>query len=183
MATHRNQKAYRASSSDLLEEIFSRVKELNREGVPPIIDPTANVLSLVGAAMKRQDDLRASDAKFTDEIRKIEQRYEDKLNALQDKLAQAESRRLDAVLAVQKADVALANEKAGTTATTLANQVQGTRESLEKRLSLIEQNQYLGVGASVQRTEGQARGQWTIERIISIAAIVVAILAVWLKVK
>src|ERR1017187_645610 len=158
-------------------------------------DPTSNVLSLVEAAIRRQDDLRSAENRRVDELhqqRTTCDREEavliDRERVLQfqnlkdlataeskriDAITLAESRRLDALLAAARNDVTLASEKAGAQAATLAssvassaealrNQVATTsaatttlinqlRDSLEKRLQAVEQNQYQAGGASMQR--------------------------------
>src|ERR1035437_3020356 len=63
----------------------------------PVIDPTANVLSLVGAARQRQDDLRMASDKRNDDIRKMEEHCRNEVSTLQEKLRLAESVRLNAV--------------------------------------------------------------------------------------
>jgi len=177
-------------------EILKRIKELvesrdNKQSIP-VIDPTANVLSLVGAAMNRQDDLRDAENRRIDDLRNLQSQYDTEIRRLRanfqselsaaeskriDALATAESRRLDAVLAGMKADVALASEKAGATAATLAASVASTasatasqinelRNTLEKRLATVEQNQYQGAGAQIQRTEGRKDSQWVVGTII-----------------
>ena len=146
----------------------------------PLIDPTANVLSLVTAAMQRQDDLRDSENKRIDEVRRIEERYGLQISALQGKLADAESKRIDAlnsaerlrvdsVLAEQKNAVALANQKAEVTASVLRDSVSTTRQALEERVSKVEQNQYQGAGIAIQRSEGRATNQYWVGMLVTIA--------------
>lgn len=81
-----------------------------------VIDPTANVLSLVEAANKRQDDLRIAEARRVDEQMELRAYYTEKL-------ADAEAKRLDAIRLVDVGAVSLANEKAGAQAAVLAKQV------------------------------------------------------------
>jgi hypothetical protein len=105
------------------------------------IDPTANVLSLVKAAIQRQDDLRLAESKLNAEIRRIEERCAAEIGTLKEKLADAgvaslrlsnlaESRRVDAVLADQKNNVALANTRAELTASALAERVDTSAKAL-----------------------------------------------------
>jgi|SRR5579872_145014 len=167
-----------------------------------VIDPTENVMSLVAAAQKRQDDLREAENRRIDDLRKQQVQYEHELRTVrsqyQDELAQAESkridalataesRRLDAVLAGMKADVALASEKASATAATLAASVAATatatasqinelRNTLDKRLAAVEQNQYQAGGAQTQRSEGQKSNQWAITTAIVIGMAVITFL-------
>lgn len=112
---------------------------------PPLVDPTKNVLDLVGAAIARQDDLRTVIQGFTqkqfDTTEKLnELRYkqtqelaaalankladEAKLRSdYSDRLAIAEAKRIDAIRAVDVNAVAVANERATATATALAKTV------------------------------------------------------------
>jgi hypothetical protein len=114
------------------------------------IDPTTNVLNLVKEAMKRQDDLREQADKF--QILLAKQRF------LYEKEAKdAESRRIDALLLANKNDVALALERN-----------LGLSAAQDKRIALVEQNQYLGVGATGQRAEGRQHSQWVIGLVIGI---------------
>lgn len=173
-----------------------------------VIDPTANVLSLVAAAITRQDDLRAIENKRIDDLRNQQVHYEGELQKVRESAQQqlaageanrinaitlAESRRIDALLAAAKTDVALASEKAGAQAATLAQQVANSaealraqvaaqaasttslitqlRESIEKRLQLVEQNQYQTGGVNMQRTEGRQQSQWLIGIVILIVGI------------
>jgi len=173
--------------------------------IPPqgVIDPTANVLSLVAAAIQRQDDLRDIELNRADDMRDLTSKYEEKLAQVREKaqrdlavaesrridaITLAESRRIDALLAAQANNVALASEKAATQAATLAAQVTANaealrtqvaataattaqsiaslRDSLEKRLTVVEQNQYQAGGAQSQKTEGTKNIQWVITLIV-----------------
>jgi hypothetical protein len=193
------------------DEIITRLRDLqdaadgrgNREEKPPdkipLIDPTANVLSLVKAAIERQDDLRIAEARRFDDIRKIEERCSVEVGALRDKLTEAESRRIDAVnlmersrvdavQAEQKAAVALASEKTSAQAATLATQLSATAtttaaqiatlgDSLGKRISVVEQNQYQAGGATQQRGEGRQQNQWVIGLAVIIGIAVIEVMA------
>ena len=197
------------------DEILSRLRAIqdtadgrgNRDDKAPekipLIDPTANVLSLVSAAMERQDDLRENDNKWSDKIRIVEESNKREVGNLRMKLAEAESkrldssnlaesRRLDAVLAEQKSAVALASEKTAAQAATLAAQLTATAtttatlittlgESLGKRISVLEQNQYQGVGVSFQRGEGRKENQWVIGLAVIIGIAVIEVMAKFWK--
>jgi hypothetical protein len=145
------------------------------------------------AENRRLDDLMALETCLTDKLRKVEiKAATDLANAESkriDALALAESRRIDAVQAEQKNAVALAAEKTAAQAATLAAQVVGSaealraqvattaatstalitqlRDSLEKRIQIVEQNQYLAGGASAQRVESRGTSQWTIALIVT----------------
>lgn len=129
----------------------------------PYTDPTHNVLLLVEAAVKRLDDLYNEGFRRLDETLMIHLNYIDKLNV-------AESKRIDAIRAVDVAAVAIASERASQQAIVLANQVSASAETLrslvastastvasqlqqvsarlEERLALLEKAQYEGKGLS-----------------------------------
>lgn len=98
------------------------------------IDPTANVLQLVEAAVERLDDLRASENKRLDDLRAAESRRVDGEAALRAHydglLAAAEAKRIDAIRAVDVAAVAVASERATQQAQVLANQVSTSADAL-----------------------------------------------------
>jgi hypothetical protein len=78
----------------------------------PFFDPTQNVLNLVAAETKRQDDLRAAEGRRLDELRAQAERYQndlrDQVEKYQGKLDRAEANRIDALLAANTNSVALA---------------------------------------------------------------------------
>lgn len=137
----------------------------------PLIDPTANVLSHVAAAVKRQDDLRAAEEKYLElEVRRLDdlrqlhekcaaeisavhlQAQTDLARAEQDRinaLTLAESRRLDALLSTQQAAVALASEKSAAQAATLAQQVVTSSQALQAQVAQIRD----GVEGRLSRLE------------------------------
>jgi hypothetical protein len=185
---------HETTTSTKFDEILARLKDLKQDNKDnknvdtppdkiPLIDPTANVLSLVAAAIARQDDLRVAENKRTDDLRKQQMTYEKELQTVRDQaqkdltnaesnrinaITLAESRRIDALLAAATNAVALASEKAGAQAATLAQQVATSaealraqvaatasstnalitqvRETLEGRLTKVEQNQYQSGG-------------------------------------
>jgi hypothetical protein len=144
-------------------------------------DPTQNVRELVDAANLRSDDLRAAEARRVDQAlsaegRRVDQaieglRREAELRAdFASQLALAETKRIDAIRAVDVAAVAIANERATAQATVLANQVATSAETLRAlvatqaaasaqqfststqqlsdRISLLERSNYQGEGRS-----------------------------------
>lgn len=142
-------------------------------GVPDAkTDPTANVLDLVDAAVKRLNDLRAAEVRRTDDLRKAERRRINEQMALRakfdSKLREAEAKRIDAIRAVDVNAVSVASERANQQATVLANQVAASAETLRAlvattassnaqqlsqitqqltdRLAKLEQAQYEGSG-------------------------------------
>jgi hypothetical protein len=88
-----------------------------------VIDPTQNVLQLVEAAIKRQDDLRESEAKHIRELDMMRDNHSKELR-------ETESARLDAIRAVDINAVQRAAEVAATQAATLAGQVAASAEAL-----------------------------------------------------
>lgn len=175
----------------------------------PLIDPTANVIELVKAAILRQDDLRVADAKLEEErIRRL-----DELRDLQDKcaheiaqvhlagnreLANAETKRIDALLLAARADVALASEKAAAQAATLATQVATSaetlrgqvsnlanqvttqtalmREALEKRLTLLEQSQYSIGGRDIGAASAAADSSRSSAALVAVVGVVMTMI-------
>ena len=99
-----------------------------------IIDPTENVIALVKAETKRIDDLREAEAKRVDALRLAEsQRVNEVMQLRADhnkELIEKESKRMDAIRAVDVAAVAVANDKSVASAALLANAVQTTAETL-----------------------------------------------------
>jgi hypothetical protein len=130
-------------------------------GGGPVIDPTANVLLLVDAAVKRQDDLRAAEGRRIDDLMALRAEH-----AIQ--LSTAEAKRIDAIRVVDVNAVAVASERATQQASVLATQVTASADALRalvaqtaqtmaaasekfssqltERLSLIERAQYEGKG-------------------------------------
>jgi hypothetical protein len=112
----------------------------------PVIDPTANVLALVEAAVKRLDDLRAAEVTRINDVMELRSYYDKKLN-------DAEAKRIDAIRAVDVAAVATASGEARAQANVLAGQVAATAETLralvtataaatDARIALLEKSQY-----------------------------------------
>lgn len=94
----------------------------------PIIDPTKNVLDLVTAAMKRQDDLRDLADSHVKEIADLRASYEEQLR-------RAETARIDAIRAVDIGAVNRAAEVSAQQATTLAAQVVTSAETLRTQVA------------------------------------------------
>ena len=111
-----------------------------QENPPPVIDPTTNVLSLVSAAGRRMDDLRAAEQRrmddvmdLRDKLRKAEARRVDDLLDMTSRhaaeLREAESKRLDAIRTTDTAAMAMATERAAAQATVLARQLTDSQEA------------------------------------------------------
>jgi hypothetical protein len=111
----------------------------------PVIDPTQNVLDLVNAAIKRQDDLREADSRHIRELMAVRAEYDQKLRdadrheaevraGYEDRLAGKETARLDAIRAVDVANVESARQVAEARANTLATQQQASADALATRV-------------------------------------------------
>jgi hypothetical protein len=94
----------------------------------PVKDPTANVLDLVEAAIKRQDDLRDAADQHVREIAALRASYDEKLR-------KAETARIDAIRAVDVGAVSRAAEVSAQQALTLANQVAVSAETLRNQVA------------------------------------------------
>ena len=94
------------------------------------IDPTENVKSLQASGDRRQDDLRAIEA-VLNELRYSNMKELISLRAeYEDKLRNAEAKRIDAIRLVDSNSISVANERAVATATALAKTVQDSAQVL-----------------------------------------------------
>lgn len=100
----------------------------------PVYDPSANVLALVEAAVTRLNDLRVAETRRLDDLRELEVRHDREMQAMlldfQDKLRDAEAKRIDAIRAVDVNAVAVASGRATDQAAVLATQVQVSADAL-----------------------------------------------------
>lgn len=150
---------------------------INGNGKPP--DPSLNVREMLGYAVDRLDDLREAESRRIDGILEIRAYYEEKL-------ALAETKRIDAIRAVDVNSVSVANEKATQQAQVLANQVVQSAEALRvlvastaetalkaqqqiagalsDRVAALEQAQYTGAGKQSVTDPAQAA---LLERIVA----------------
>lgn len=165
--------------SPVAQPAGSQSATLQRQSLVPVgaanVDPTANVLKLVEAAVQRLDDLRNVEMRRLEDLRTAENRRIDEIAELRanhaKELTVAESKRIDAIRAVDVAAVATASERASQQASVLANQVSASAETLRtlvastatsatqqqatfstqinERLALLERAQYKGEGRSV----------------------------------
>lgn len=172
-------------------------QRLSEVKAPAVVDPTANVLQLVEAAMQRQDDLRGESNRRQSDLDKQERRHRLELRDLESKYRDAqqaaESRRLDALLAAQNSAAALTATRAEATATALAERVDNSAKTLatsveatakafqtavdatakafSERISPLEQLRFEQGGRREQQTETRATTQWTIERVMAVIVI------------
>jgi hypothetical protein len=91
--------------------------------VPDKLDPTANVTTLVIAAVGRLDDLRRAESSRVNEIMILRDQHATELRL-------AESKRIDAIREVDVNAVSVANDRAIAQAAILANQVATSAETL-----------------------------------------------------
>lgn len=154
---------------------------VDRQG-RPVIDPTANVLQLVEAAIARQDDLRtleaahrkdhesmrgtylAAERQHLRELAEIRATYDDKLR-------DAEAKRIDAIRAVDVQAVSAAAQVQATQATTLAAQVATSAETLRNQVAAAATAQTVALAAALEpvqkdiadlrRAQYEAQGQKT----------------------
>ena len=92
-----------------------------------VIDPTANVIAILQAAVQRQDDLREYEAGCIREVITLRADYDEKLRV-------SESARIDAIRAVDQGNVTRASEVAAAQATALASQLQVSAEALRAQV-------------------------------------------------
>jgi len=121
-----------------------------RAAVPPLVDPTENVV-------RRQNDLRAADEHLA-QVRQENIRRELTLReTFERRLAEAEAGRLNALLELIRLEMKTGRESASAMAETLrvtventrlalAAQVENQRKEIDGRLSAIERNQSAGTG-------------------------------------
>jgi hypothetical protein len=170
------------SKDSAYAEIIARLRALQESKPPdiPLIDPTANVLSLVAAAIARQDDLRTAEFQRQDDLRKQAEYFNKQLvqerQRAEADAKRAEAGRIDALLVANTNNVALALEKQGAQA-----------QAQDKRIAALEQNQYQGVGGKLQQTEGRQVNQWTMTTvlfgIIGLVGMVATIITVVIRLK
>ncbi len=161
---------------------------------PPVIDPTANVISLVDAAILRQDDLRSAESRHIRELMQLHTNYNQQLNNLRDnyssQLRVQEAERLNAIRLFDTAASARASEVAGTQAATLAGQVQAAAEAMRNQVAAaaaaaaaslvtalepiqssindLRKAQYEQQGQRVAQSEGKDTSQWIVGLVVGI---------------
>ena len=102
--------------------------------VTPLIDPTKNVLDTLASAVKRIDDLyHVGFLRITDQVAAEQRRVNEQMVLRADyeeKLRVAESKRIDAIRAVDVNAVSIANDRATQQASVLAAQVSASADAL-----------------------------------------------------
>jgi hypothetical protein len=108
----------------------------------PVVDPTQNVLDLVEAAIKRQDDLRELQTRYTHQIgemRETHAQYVAEMRATyQKELREAETARINAI---REVDVSAAQ--------ILANQVSASAEALRAQVEAARQQTAVALDAAL----------------------------------
>jgi hypothetical protein len=128
----------------------------------PVVDPTANVIALVAANDRRQDDLREITAKHLKEIVSLRAAYDAELRG-------AESNRIDAIRLVDTGNVTRAAEVSAAQATALATsqiqsaealrvQVEATRITTQDALTTALQPIQAAI-ESLRQTQFQQQGE------------------------
>jgi hypothetical protein len=115
---------------------------VDRQGAP-VIDPTKNVLDLVEAGNKRQDDLRNLE---TAHVREILQMRAEHFKEIRE----AETNRIDAIRAVDVGNVSRAAEVAATQAQTLAAQVATSAETLRTQVQASATASQIALAAALE---------------------------------
>jgi hypothetical protein len=199
------------------------VKKRRRQAGPTggTIDPTENVMALVAGQVKRSDDLAKAGEKLADarekrqdDLRAAEAKHVRDITILRaqfdEALREKETQRIDAIRAVDVQAVQRAAEVSAVQATTLATQVQASAETLrtqvattataqttalaaalepiQKDISELRKTQYEQQGqkaAQVEtratRAEDRGSSQWTIGIIIGIMITVVEVILHYLR--
>jgi len=156
----------------------------------PVVDPTANVISILEAAVQRQDDLREAEGRRIDEKAELRAEYDEKLR-------EAESKRIDAIRAVDVGAVNRAAEVAAAQATTLAAQVATSAETLrtqvaaaasaatialaaalepvQKDIADLRRAQYEALGQKTQGVEDRGANQWGVGLAIGVGLSVIGL--------
>ena len=140
----------------------------------PVIDPTANVIAILEAAVKRQDDLREKEAVYAERVSLMRAAHAAELRV-------AESARINAIREVDVAARIRSEEVAAAQAELLRVQVENTRaqsqvalaaeiDPLKKDIADLRRSQYEGVGQKTQVTEGRSGNQAVITAVVAVFA-------------
>jgi len=106
-------------------------------------DPTQNVLDLVDAAIKRQDDLRSAESRHVREVATLRAEYAGELR-------EAETARIDAIRRVDVEAVQRAAEVQATQASALAAQVAAAAEAMRTQVSATAAASVTGLTAALE---------------------------------
>jgi hypothetical protein len=109
----------------------------------PVVDPTANVLDLVSAAVLRQDDLRKAEASRWDQLWTLKREHDRELR-------NAEKERLDAIRKIDVDATTAATKAAEERAATLAAQTDRMAETLRQQVALTASQSNAELKAALQ---------------------------------
>jgi len=105
----------------------------------PVVDPTKNVIDLNEASVKRLDDLRTMESYYGKQVADLRTKRTDDLAELRGKhyreLRVSEAGRIDAILISIAETAQLTSAAAETRATTLANQVTNSADTLRNQVA------------------------------------------------
>lgn len=116
----------------------------------PVVDPTQNVLDLVNAAIKRQDDLRDAESRHVREMAALRAEYASDLR-------KAETERINAVREIDQAAVHRAAEVSAAQAVTMANQVATLAQSTASGLAAALEPMRIAI-EDLRRSQYEAQG-------------------------
>jgi cobalamin biosynthesis Mg chelatase CobN len=105
-------------------------------------DPTANVVAILDAAVRRQDDLRQSESEHVQEILRLTSAHAKEIRL-------AETARIDAIRAVDVSAVAAAAQVSATQATTLAAQVAASADAMRTQVAAAATAATVGLTAAL----------------------------------
>ena len=139
----------------------------------PVVDPTQNVLDLVAAAIKRQDDLREAESRHVREMAEQRDKFQRDISDLRANfaatLARAETERINAIRAVDVQAVQQASTVQETRATALAAQVAASAEAMRSQVAAAAQAAATSLAAALEpvqkdiadlrRAQYEAQGQ------------------------
>lgn len=159
-------------------------------------DPTSNVLMVVEAATKRQDDLRIAEKEkadlrqeFTEKLIDAKFKFKDEKAQIRDdyqkELRVTEKERIDAIRTVDVAARQSDNDKAIQQAAVLANQLKQTEDNLqslirqqataqEARLAALEKSQYENKGKDTGKN-----ASWVV--LVAVISVLLAFAGFFLK--
>jgi hypothetical protein len=148
----------------------------------PVVDPTKNVLDLVEAERRRQDDLRMMDSKWRDTMDNRERQHAKEMR-------EAEAGRIDAILEAAAANVQRAADVQSGVAERLAQQVTGSAEvvrlalraeiePVQKDIQDLRRVQYEGVGQKTQVVESRSTTTTITAVVGSVIALLLVIIAI-----
>lgn len=144
-----------------------------------VVDPTANVLDLVEAAVRRQDDLRSAAEKLYDaEVRhlnhmaELRAEFSKELRELESKRVDA-NRQVDVLAAKTEAAGVLAAVQTlaattASTAETLRNTLASTLSAVNERIASLEKSSYTGAGKGAGEDATKAAARATIAAIVAV---------------